>query len=68
MIQQTFIEQVYMLTVIYKRAHIRFMIFKCGIYFILFFGLDSVLDVGLVPDHFAKQTLRALLPMGEYYM
>lgn len=57
-----------MLTVIYKRAHIRFMIFKCGIYFILFFGLDSVLDVGLVPDHFAKQTLRALLPMGEYYM
>lgn len=35
-IQQTFIEQVYMLTVIYKRAHIRFMIFKCGIYFVYF--------------------------------
>ena len=29
---------------------------------------DSVLDVGLVPDHFAEQTLRALLPVGECYM
>lgn len=38
------------------------------ILFILFFGLDSVLDVGLVPDHFAGQTLRALLSTGEYYM
>lgn len=38
------------------------------ILFILFFGLDSVLDVGLVPDHFAEQTLRALLPVGECYM
>ena len=75
-----FIEQVYILIITYKRAHIRFMIFKsvvCEcvcvcvciyIYIFFFFGLDAVFDTGLEPSHFAAQTFRALFSIGEYYM
>lgn len=48
-------------------APIRFIIWGMYILF-YFFGLDAVLDAGREPGHFAEQTFRALLPVGEYYM
>lgn len=66
LIQQTFIEQIDMLIIIYKIAHIMFIILSC--IFVFIFGLDVVLESGLDPDHFVEQTFRAFFPVREYYM
>lgn len=54
--------------IIYKMASIALKVLRYVYIIFCFFGVDVVLDLGFGPDHFAEQTLRALLSVGKYYM